>query len=233
MKNFTLKNNYSKNIKIFSGPRLGPRPARKFYIFTVIIFSILFLYPQISHASTEIYFNNNAKEILVGDSFTASLMISSPDKSINVIDGTLTYDKDKLEIKKVKTDDSVFSLWTEEPSFDNEKGELSFVGGIPNGFKGNVGEILQINFLAKNTGAVLVDFQDIFSVYENDGKGTQINPWLKPLSLTINKKVKPSLIPSLKNIFFKPSNYIWLLVLIVLFIIIKMFLKKKNKRSEK
>jgi len=219
MKNFTLKKNYNKNIKIFI----------KMFVF----FCAFFVSASVSHAVTEVYFQNEAKTVSAKDNFSVILMFSSLEKPINVIDGTILYDKDKLEIKKIKTGDSVFSLWTEEPTFDNTKGELSFVGGIPNGFTGKDGQILKIDFLAKKAGNTLVSFQDVFSVFVNDGLGTQINPWLKPLSLTINEKPMPPLLKNIKNILITPINYLWLFLLVVLFIIIRMFIKHKNKRREK
>ena len=198
-----------------------------------VFFCAFFVSASVSQAVTEVYFNNEAKTVSAGDNFSVDLMLSSSDKSINVIDGTIIYDKNKLEVKKINIKNSVFSLWTEEPSFDNKKGELSFVGGVPNGFSGKDGKILNINFSAKKSGDTLISFQDVFSVYANDGKGTQINPWLKPLSLTIGERPISPLLKTIKNIFSKPINYLWLFLLVVLFIIIRMFIKNKNKRREK
>lgn len=204
-----MKNNYSKNIK--------------FFLVIFILFFSFFIFAQISHAYTEVYFQNQTKEIIVGDTFSIDLKIASSDKQINVIDGIILYDKDKLEIKEVKINDSLFSLWVQEPIFDNEIGELSFIGGVPNGFQGQKGQILKIIFLAKKKGETLIGFQDIFSVFLNDGRGTQINPWLRPLSLTINQKSYSSV----QNIFFL------IFILILLFIIIKLFIKFRNKKHEK
>ena len=142
----------------------------------VVIMISFFCFASVSKASTEIYFQNDTKEITQGDSFGVFLKASS-DKSINVVDGTVLYDKDKLQIKEIKKDNSILSLWTKEPIFDNKIGELSFTGGMPDGFAGKDGEILSITFLAKKTGTTTIGFQDIFSVYANDGLGTQINPW--------------------------------------------------------
>jgi hypothetical protein len=205
-------------------------------LFTVIIIIITFLgVNKISFASTEIYFQKDVKEINKGDIFSVNLKISS-DKMVNVIDGTLTYDKNILEIKKIKTDNSLLSLWVKEPIFNNEIGELSFVGGVPNGFKGKDGQILEITFFTKKEGLTIVGFKDIFSVFINDGLGTQINPWLKPLSLSISKRqnifinnISSYILPINMNTNYK--YYIGVFVLILLFIIIKLLIKfKKNDK---
>ena len=139
-------------------------------------------------AATTVYLDMGEmekKEIYGGDIFMVDMKISSPDKSINVIDGTLIYDSGKLEIKEVSTGGSLFVLWPKPPVFSDDKGNLSFVGGTPDGFQGEEGKVLKIAFFAKSEGEAKIDFLDGFLVFLHDGKGTQINPWLRPLSLNI------------------------------------------------
>lgn len=181
-----------------------------------IIFITLFFFAPTSQAMTEVYFQKDSKEIIKGDTFLVNLKISS-EKIMNVVDGTITYDKDKLEIREVKINNSLLSLWTKEPIFNNEIGELSFTGGTPDGFNGKDGQILEITFFAKKEGLSLVGFKDIFSVFISDGKGTKINPWLKPISLSINQP---------PNFFI----YVGVFILILLFIIINLFIRKKNDK---
>ena len=161
---------------------------KNYLIVGVAIFAIGFLFgPFTVKAATTVYLDLGKSVIYEGDIFLINLKISTPDKSINVIDGTLIYDRDKLEIKEASVGGSLFQLWPKPPVFSNEKGALSFVGGAPNGFQGE-GEILKIIFLAKKEGKTQIDFQDCFSVFLNDGKGTSVNPWLKSLSLDISKR---------------------------------------------
>jgi len=203
----------------------------KFYFFSVIIFSFLFIFPAIAQTSTEIYFKNENNQILNGDTFLIDLKISS-DRSINVIDGTILFDKDKLEIKNINKENSIFSMWANEPVFDNDVGSISFIGGIPNGFKDDGGQVLGINFSAKKSGEAIVHFQDIFKVYLNDGLATEINPWLKPLKISIKKKDYLENIS--KYVFVMNQNYIYyisLCILVILFIIIRVSLKFKNKKN--
>lgn len=189
--------------------------------FAIIILSIFtfFSFVQISFASTEVYLNKNVDSIKSGDIFDIDLKISSS-KNINVIDGTLVYDKNKLEIKNIKIDNSILSMWVKEPSFNNQNGELSFVGGVPTGFSGDNGQILKITFKAIGDGNTLIGFKDVFSVLLNDGAGTNVNPWLKPLSLSIEKRSNP-------------YNYSWVLVLIVILFIIILLIKLKKKKNDK
>lgn len=164
--------------------------GRKNYLIVgAVILAAGFLFePSVVKAATTVYLDLENQNVYEGDTFIVDMKVSTPDKSINVIDGTLTYDKNKLEIKEVSTGGSLFTLWPKPPVFFNEKGTLSFVGGVPGGFQDKEGEVLKIIFLAKSEGEAQIDFLDSFSVFLNDGQGTSINPWLRSLSLNILKK---------------------------------------------
>jgi len=226
---------------------------KRFFLLCLLCFVFVIISGFLScfntaQAATEIYFEKNnkenkeSKEIFVGDIFSVDLKVSSIDQEINAIDGTVIYDKDKLEIKKVKTKDSVFSLWAEEPVFDNKTGKLSFVGGVPNGFSEKNGQILAVTFLAKKSGNSLVGFQDVFSVFANDGEGTVINPWLKPLPLDVQKKsfladVDKNLLTytTNSNNFFKYNIFVFILILLCIIIrllVIKFWKRNKNRKKK-
>ncbi len=163
--------------------------------FLVAIFTLSFFFlPLTVQAATTVYFDSGDPIIYKGDTFVVNLKISTPDKSINVIDGTLIYDKNKLAIKEVSTGGSLLTLWPKPPDFSGDKGHLSFVGGAPGGFQGEEGKVLKIIFLAKSEGEAKIDFLDGFVVFLNDGQGTSINPLLRQFSLTILKR--PADIPA-------------------------------------
>jgi len=162
--------------------------GKKYLIVGAILAAGFFFLPTNVKAATSIYFDLENSTVYEGNVFLVDLKISTPDKPINVIDGTILYDGDKLEIKEISTGGSLFALWPKPPVFTNTKGTLSFVGGVTKGFQGEDGEILKIIFLAKGQGEGKIDFLDGFSVFLHDGQGTQINPGLKPLSLNILKR---------------------------------------------
>jgi len=193
-----------------------------FFFFIILFFIIYIFHFSFVDASTQLYFEKNMDQIKKGDMFQATLVIST-DKSINVVDGTIIFDKDKLSINSVETDESIFSMWAKEPIFDNKIGELSFVGGISGGIKTNKSEILKVNFKAIKSGSVSIGFKDVFSVFLNDGLGTRLNPWFKPLSFSIQDKY---IIP----ILYMYGILIFFFVLLIIFIIIKLL--NKNKKNE-
>ena len=188
----------------------------KSYISVFIFISAFFLFTSTTFAATEVYFTKEISQIKKGDTFSVDLKISS-EKKINVVDGVITYDKNKLEIKKVDKTNSILFLWVMEPVFDNKKGELSLIGGVPNGYSDKNGQILRITFLAKNDGETVLGFKDIFSILANDGLGTNISAWFEPMHINIEKKQANYL-----------YNYILGIILIVLSAII--LIKKRNDK---
>jgi hypothetical protein len=156
----------------------------KIFLMHAFIFASL-LFANSVQASVTASLIPSTGYIQVGDVFSVDFKISASSSAVNVVDGKIKYNKDLLEIKNIEIDQSKLSLWTVPVSFDNQKGEIAFVGGAEKVLKGQNNQILKINFIAKQEGKTKIDFNDNFSVFENDGKGTRINPWLQPVEITI------------------------------------------------
>ena len=153
----------------------------------VIIFSFLFFILNFSAVNAaEVYFSSRAEETRVGDVFVVEAKISSPEL-INVADGSILFDKEKLEVRELSTGGSIFSLWASGPSFSNADGRINFVGGTPGGFQGD-GSILRAIFIAKKTGEAGLVFDDGFSLNLSDGKGTEINPAREPFTVSVSER---------------------------------------------
>lgn len=190
-----------------------------FFLITFFVAGFLFSTSS-AYASSEVGFIANTQSIKAGDSFNIDLKISALKTSINTVDGTVIYDPNKLEIKEINTDNSVLSLWPKPAVFDNSKGELSFVGGVTNGFLSQGAQVLKITFMAKKEGKTKIDFTDSFSVYQNDGKGTRISPWLKPIEISI-----------LPNTTTSKINYL-LIISLVLFVFVLVFIIKRYAKNK-
>ena len=161
-------------------------------IFGLFVLGFILL-PSTTLAAT-IHFYSETENIYQGDIFIVETKISSSDKLINAAEGTIFFDKERLEVKELSSGGSLFSVWLSPPVFSNKEGEISFIGGTPDGFHGEDALVLKIIFLAKNDGEAKLDFQDNTTLFLHDGKGTQINPWLRPFSLNILKR--PAEIPA-------------------------------------
>lgn len=182
----------------------------------LFIIGLLFI-PLFTYASTEVGLVPSTSNIQEGSSFTVDLKISVSKTPINTIDGIIVYDASKLEVKDVNTDGSMLSIWPKPANFDNTKGEVSFVGGTNKGFVGENSQVLKITFLAKKSGQAKIDFRDSFAVYQDDGKGTLINPWLQPTEV---------------NISAFTGGFPWKIISLILLVLVIVFIAKRYVKSK-
>ena len=180
-------NNFKINLNIKNYTENRVMIAGVFFLVYLFIFlcSVSFV-----HAETEISLDSTIRNAEVGNEIVVDLRLSASVDPVNVLDGTLVYDQNKLEIKGVSFDDSIISLWVKKPVVSGGKvgdvaGQISLTGGVPNGYVGKNGEIFKIIFRTKAVGTTTIDFKDSFAVFQNDGKGTKINPWMRPLTISI------------------------------------------------
>ena len=109
----------------------------------------------------------------VGSTFTARVQVQTGGQSVNASEGTLKFNPSELSVVSVNRTSSIFNLWVTEPTFSNSAGTISFSGGVPTGFNGTVGTVLNVTFRVKNAGSPRVSFTN-GSVLANDGKGTNV-----------------------------------------------------------
>lgn len=109
----------------------------------------------------------------VGNTFSVSVVVSSPDQNINAFSGDLSFPSDKLQVIGISKQ-GIATLWAQEPGFDNSLGTASFEGVVLNpGYQGNGGVAITITFRAKSAGTATVGFSN-GSVLANDGSGTNV-----------------------------------------------------------
>lgn len=109
---------------------------------------------------------------MVGSTFTVSLFVNSQGQNINTISATLWFPPDRLQLVSPSAGQSIISLWTTVPSFDNQTGRITLQGGIPGGITVNNGLITTLTFRVKGVGAAVLKFTDSSRVLLNDGQGT-------------------------------------------------------------
>lgn len=128
--------------------------------------------PSVVDAAT-LRINPGTGVYTVGSAFTASVIINTDGKSINAADGQITFNPRELQVVNVGRGGSIFNLWTEEPTFSNSAGTISFGGGSPSGYKGAAGNIITITFRPLAAGNPKVNFKT-GSILAADGMGTNI-----------------------------------------------------------
>lgn len=122
----------------------------------------------------------------VGQTFTVSVGLSTNGAKVNAAEGVLSFNPREMTVVGLAKG-AVFSLWTEEPSFSNAAGTVSFSGGSPSGYSGNGGTVLAITFQTTAAGSPRLAFTE-GSVLAADGRGTNILSDMKGGAYTITAR---------------------------------------------
>ncbi len=140
----------------------------------LLIIFVFLLTPFFVGAQATMSVSPTAGSYEVGEMFSTLVNLNSGGQSINAGMAQINFDNTRLEVVSLGYSQSIFSLWTENPTFSNVAGSINFGGGVPNpGFSGASGGILRVTFRAKATGQAPVNFMS-GSVLANDGQGSNI-----------------------------------------------------------
>ena len=124
-------------------------------------------------------------QFYVGDTIKVSLLVNALGQPINVVDGTITFPSDKLQVTDISKTGSIVSLWVQEPIASSSQNSVSFSGGLPSpGFTGIAGQIMTISFKIMSIGDAVIGL-DNAHVLANDGVGTNILADTTPARLTL------------------------------------------------
>jgi len=69
------------------------------------------------------------EKVYVGETLSATLILDTPDKPVNVIGAKIAFPTDKMEVISLSKVDSIINLWVEEPAYSNATGTITFAGG--------------------------------------------------------------------------------------------------------
>lgn len=106
--------------------------------------------------------------------FDVSLYINTNGSEVGAVETHVLFDPKILTIVKPSGGSSIVGLWLEAPSYDNTKGEVTFIGGIPRGIRTDSGLIAKLTFQAKNTGKSVISVSKNSKVLLNDGLGSSM-----------------------------------------------------------
>jgi len=118
----------------------------------ILLFIFLFFFFQKAGAVSFIF--ETEKDYLLKREFNIKIKIDPKEKVINAINFELSFNAEFLEFVGFNRENSIISLWIEEPEIIEKK--ISFSGGIPNGFRGifigtplEANELIEIKFKKK------------------------------------------------------------------------------------
>ena len=116
------------------------------------------------------------QSVAVGQTFVATVAVTSLDQAMNAVSGDLSFPADKLNVVSVSRANSIVTLWVQNPAFSNtaDGGDVSFQGiALSPGFTGTDGDVIKVTFRAVAPGDAPITFNS-GSVLANDGSGTNI-----------------------------------------------------------
>lgn len=121
----------------------------------------------------------------LGSTFSVNVRVNTAGSPINAADGTIKFDPSVLNVVSANRSSSIFNLWVTEPTFSNSNGTINFSGGVPAGYSGSTGTILNITFRTVSSGVGRVSFTN-GSVLANDGRGTNVLTDMRGGSFTVS-----------------------------------------------
>lgn len=161
-------------------------------LFTIFLgFASIFV-PSLVFGQASLFISPSTGDYRVGGTFSVLVNVNSGTKSINAGSAQINFDHTKLSVVSLGYSQSVFTLWPQQPSFDNSAGTINFTGGVPSpGFNGAEGALLRITFKAKALGSASVIFVS-GSVLANDGVGTNIADSMRGAVYRIQEALTPA-----------------------------------------
>ncbi len=141
-------------------------------LFLVLLFVGAFSVPSITKAAT-LRLSPETGVYTLGNTFTVIVGMNTQSKPVNAADAQITFNPKELAVVGVNKGNSIFTLWTLEPTFSNTAGTVSFGGGSPSGYTGGNGTIMSITFKTLGAGTPKVNFKT-GSILAADGLGTNV-----------------------------------------------------------
>jgi hypothetical protein len=124
--------------------------------------------------SASLYLSPSSGSFLVGSTFTVSIFLNTNDNKVNTVWVDIKFPSDLLQVTSPTTGKSFITEWLTPPSYSNEKGIISFRGGIPGGISTSAGLISSITFRTIASGVAKMEIADDSKILLNDGAGTNI-----------------------------------------------------------
>ncbi|MDP3975280.1 MAG: cohesin domain-containing protein [Candidatus Jorgensenbacteria bacterium] len=144
---------------------------KRFFLFlSIIIGTFALMLARADAASLRL--SPSAGSFTVGSTFDVSVFLDTEGESVNALEVFINFPPDKLQLVSPTTGQSIISVWTGQPRFNNATGRVELQGGLPGGINVSNGLITTLTFRAKAVGSATVRFLDGSRVLLNDGLGT-------------------------------------------------------------
>jgi len=110
----------------------------------------------------------------IGGILETAIVLDSEGAYVNAIEASLLFPPDKLQLISPTTGNSIITLWTSQPTFNNSLGTVRLQGVVPGGVNASRGLVTTLRFRVRAPGNAFVKFTDATRVLLHDGKGTDV-----------------------------------------------------------
>lgn len=148
--------------------------VKRIFLILVILILPFISGPSVKAASAELYLSPSSGSFLVGSTFSVSVFVNTEGDEINVVWAELKFPPEILQVTSPTAGASFITEWIVPPNYSNERGIISFRGGVPGGISTSAGLVSSITFRAVASGIAKVEFREGSRVLLHDGKGTDI-----------------------------------------------------------
>jgi len=171
------------------------------FLFAFLFSIFYFLNSSVVEAgSASLYLSPASGSFLVGSTFSVSVFVNTEGNEINAVWAELKFPPEILQVTSPTAGTSFIAEWIVPPNYSNERGIISFRGGVPGGITTSAGLISSITFRAVASGMAKVEFREGSKILLHDGKGTDI------LTTTINGEYHILIPPPEGPVVFSPTH---------------------------
>ena len=140
----------------------------------LLLFLLLLTTPTLFAAGAKLFLSPSSGSYYVGSYFSVEVRVNTGGNSTNAYKAVLAYPAEKLSAVSVSSGGSICTLWIPPtPSYSNNAGSAAFECGATTAYKGPVGRIGTVTFVAKAAGSYTVSISG-GNVKKADGSGTEI-----------------------------------------------------------
>ncbi|MFA5359859.1 MAG: cohesin domain-containing protein [Patescibacteria group bacterium] len=141
--------------------------------------------------AAELSFGAAEKQIQLNDEFEVQLTLNTAGELINAVEGIINFPVAILELKEIKSGNSIINFWLEKPQA-KENGKIVFSGITPGGFNGDKGLIFSLTFKTKAEGEGILKITN-YKILLNDGLGTSASSTALDIKLVVSSQAPAQL----------------------------------------
>jgi hypothetical protein len=157
--------------------------------YLLLLFAVIILFSATTPVfAASIFFESTSNNFNQGDEFLVQLFLDTEGESINATEGKIIFPNEILELKEIRSGNSIINFWVEEPNLE-QAGKISFAGVIPGGLQQSKGFLFSAIFKTKLVVNSVIKLEQA-SALLNDGSGTQSNLEIFPFQFSISEEVQ-------------------------------------------